>query len=90
MTCRRGARFLALIVWAVVAWCPTLRTLAGPTAEGRCPANWYPWRGACYTGTSTRASWNETSKACRQLGARLAAPHSLEEQEFLWGVSKPW
>ena len=46
-----------------------------------CPPGWKTWRGSCYR-TTPSLPWIEAGKYCQDMGGEMAAPRSLEENEF--------
>ena len=64
-----------------------LYDLKHPTATFciECPAGWTSFGEYCYKPTTNNVSktYYVNAAECREMGARVAAPHSAEENEFL-------
>ena len=61
---------------------------AGAERCGGCPAPWRPWGvGGCYRLTAGMP-WAEASEACRRMGAAMAVPGSLVENDFIVSIGR--
>ncbi|XP_032902672.1 neurocan core protein isoform X2 [Amblyraja radiata] len=64
-------------------------SLCEEDTEG-CDHNWQKFLGHCYRYFSHRRLWENAEKDCRSHGAHLASIHSVEEKEFLNGLSREY
>ena len=53
-----------------------------------CPPMWQRWRDSCYRLTTQGAAWDAQQNVCSDMGGKMAAPHSLEENEFFVSMAK--
>ena len=58
------------------------------TLADYCPPMWQRWRDSCYRLTAKDAAWDAQQRACSDMGGKMAAPHSLEENEFFVSMAK--
>ncbi|XP_038071996.1 perlucin-like protein [Patiria miniata] len=56
--------------------------------HGLCTAPWKKWGGSCYFITQKPLTYDEAREACRRLGAKMAAPHSDQENDFLASLAQ--
>ncbi|XP_038077045.1 type-2 ice-structuring protein-like [Patiria miniata] len=91
-------------VFGIVAITSALNTQFGSgscqshlTVKRSCPPEWQFWEDECYHVTPLRHNWDDAKSACQAMGGRMAAPHSLEEMEFMadlaqkeHGVNTAW
>ncbi|XP_038071997.1 CD209 antigen-like protein E [Patiria miniata] len=56
--------------------------------HGLCAAPWKKWGGSCYLITQKPLTYDDASEACRGLGAKMAAPHSDQENDFLASLAQ--
>ena len=56
---------------------------AQPAVGRTCPADWQSWHSACYRLMPGKATWDDARSACREIGGQIAAPGSMEENEFI-------
>ena len=72
----------------VVARCRSLGARAG------CPSRWRQWGNSCYLRPSNGVEWSKARKKCERLGGVLAAPRSVEEENFIKtlvvGIERAW
>ncbi|XP_062888347.1 neurocan core protein isoform X1 [Mobula hypostoma] len=64
-------------------------SLCEEDTEG-CDHNWQKFLGHCYRYFSHRRLWENAEKDCRCHGAHLVSIHSVEEKEFLNGLSREY
>ncbi|XP_051893662.1 neurocan core protein isoform X2 [Pristis pectinata] len=64
-------------------------SLCEEDTEG-CDHNWQKFLGHCYRYFSHRRLWEHAEKDCRSHGAHLVSIHSVEEKEFLNGLSREY
>ncbi|XP_072924168.1 neurocan core protein isoform X3 [Hemitrygon akajei] len=64
-------------------------SLCEEDTEG-CDHNWQKFLGHCYRYFSHRRLWENAEKDCRSHGAHLVSIHSVEEKEFLNGLSREY
>ena len=53
-----------------------------------CRPMWQRWRDSCYRLTALSAAWDAQQRVCSDVGGKMAAPHSLEENEFFVSMAK--
>ena len=58
------------------------------TVADNCPPMWQRWRDSCYRLTTQGAAWDAQQSACSDMGGKMAAPHSPEENEFFASMAK--
>ncbi|XP_038071998.1 hepatic lectin-like [Patiria miniata] len=62
-------------------------------SQGLCTAPWKKWGGSCYLITQKHLTNDDAREACRRLGAKMTAPRSDQENDFLASLaqgSKIW
>ncbi|XP_069784653.1 neurocan core protein [Narcine bancroftii] len=64
-------------------------SLCEEDTEG-CDHNWQKFLGHCYRYFPHRRLWENAEKDCRSHGAHLVSIHSVEEKEFLNGLSREY
>ncbi|XP_038074023.1 CD209 antigen-like protein E [Patiria miniata] len=56
--------------------------------HGLCTAPWKKWGGSCYLSTQKPLTYDDARGACRRLGAKMAAPRSDQENDFLASLAQ--
>ncbi|XP_038071982.1 asialoglycoprotein receptor 2-like [Patiria miniata] len=56
--------------------------------HGLCTAPWKKWGGSCYLITQKPLTYDDAREACRRLGAKMAAPRSDQENDFLANLTQ--
>ena len=54
----------------------------------RCPPMWQLWGNSCYRLTPKIATWDSARAACLDMEGEMAAPRSLEENEFIASMAR--
>ncbi|XP_038049097.1 perlucin-like protein [Patiria miniata] len=83
-----GCTFLVGLVLAVFVGRASCLS-CGDTSGGICPPGWQNWGESCFAITTYSLNWYDSADRCRQLGGKLAAPRSAEENAFVSGLIGP-
>ena len=73
---------------AITAAINAARDCSSPASRNFCPSGWRLWQHACYRLTESKANWDDSKGACREMGGKMAAPRSLEEMKFITELAR--
>ncbi|XP_038074124.1 perlucin-like [Patiria miniata] len=79
--------FVIIIICAILQ-VPLSLSKSCVARNGLCPASWTKWDESCYRVTPNSLTYDDAREACRRLGAKMAAPHSDQENDFLASLAQ--
>ena len=57
--------------------------ICGSDVAEICPPTWHNWGESCFFITTEHLNWFDSADKCRQMGGKMAAPRSDEENAFI-------
>ncbi|XP_038071999.1 perlucin-like protein [Patiria miniata] len=77
-----------LVSFVICLCCVTSSTPCNRRHALHCTAPWKKWGGSCYLITQKPLTYDDAREACRRLGAKMAAPRSDQENDFLASLAQ--